>query len=118
MRYKHITILLILFIFFLAPEVSAQTQPIPTGTPIDLTDLLDISENIGGFLMVLGGIVAAIAIILAGIMYLTSGSNPQRVNSAKGMLKGAMIGALIIFSTGIIINTIRKLASDPMQFFK
>lgn len=90
----------------------------PTGVPISLTDIISISENIGGFLMIIGGILAGIAVIWAGIIYMTSGSNPTRVKEAKDMLKAALIGALIIFGVGVIVNTIKLLASNPLQFFQ
>lgn len=90
----------------------------PTGVPISLTDILSISENIGGFLMIIGGILAGIAIVWAGIIYMTSGSDSAKVKEAKDMLKAALIGALIIFGVGAIVNTIKLLASNPLQFFK
>ena len=68
--------------------------------------------------MILGGILAAIAIIGSGIMYLMSGANPQMVTTAKNFLKVAIIGALIIFGAGLIINTIKTLAEDPLRFFR
>lgn len=93
-------------------------QQIPTGVAVSLTDLLSISENIGGFLMVLGGILAGIAVIWAGIVYMTSGADSTRVQGAKDILKVALIGALIIFGVGVIINTVKLLASNPLKFFQ
>ena len=68
--------------------------------------------------MILGGILAAIAIIISGIMYLMAGGNPQRIASAKNMLKVAIIGAFIIFGVGIVINTVKEVAQDPLKFFR
>lgn len=108
---------LVLFsIFFLIPSVNA--QQIPTGVPVSLNDLLSISENIGGFLMVLGGILAGITVIWAGVAYMTSGSDSTKVKTAKDILKAGLIGALIIFGAGGIINTIKALATNPLQFFQ
>lgn len=109
--------LLVLFFTFFAGLI-ASAQEIPTGVQISLDDLLLISENIGGFLMVLGGILAGIVIIWAGIAYMTSGSDSTRVKTAKDVLKAGLIGALIIFGSGVIINTLRALATNPLQFFQ
>ncbi len=79
-----------------------------------LTDLL---ENIGGFLIAAAGIIAGIVIIVAGIMYMASGSNTARTATAKAIFKNGVIGALIIFAAGIIINTIVIIASDWRSFF-
>jgi len=68
--------------------------------------------------MIAGSILAGIAIIASGIMYLTSGSNTQRLASAKGTLKAGVIGALIIFGAGLIINTVKIFAQDPLKFFQ
>lgn len=108
---------LVSFLMFFS-VLTAHAQDVPTGVPISLDSLISISENIGGFLMVVGGILAAIAIIYSGILYLLAGSDSTKVKGAKDMLKAALIGALIIFSTGVIIDTIRIFASDPLQFFQ
>ena len=68
--------------------------------------------------MIIGGILAGIAIVLAGIIYLSFGFNPQLVIMAKGMLKGAIIGAVIIFGAGVIISTTRTFTDNPLRFFQ
>ncbi len=98
--------------------LTVNAQQAPPGVPISLNDLISISENIGGFLMVIGGILAGIAVVWVGIVYMTSGSDSAKVKGAKDMLKAVLIGALIIFGSGVIINTIKALATNPLQFFQ
>lgn len=81
------------------------------------TDVVNILESIGGFLLVIAGILAGIVIIVSGVMWMTAGSNPARVGAAKSIFKNGVIGALIFFGAGIIINTIALLALDPFGFF-
>lgn len=114
--YSKVISLALFSMFFSVFVVNA--QEIPTGVPISLDDLISISENIGGFLMVLGGILAGIVVVWAGIAYMTSGSDSARVKTAKDVLKAGLIGALIIFGSGVIINTIKALAANPLQFFQ
>ena len=95
----------------------AQSQ-VPAGRAISLDEVILFSQSVGGFLIILGGILAGITIILSGMAYFFAGSNQARVTTAKGILKAGIIGALIIFGAGIIINTIKALATDPLQFFK
>jgi cell shape-determining protein MreD len=90
----------------------------PTGVSISPSDILLFSQSIGGFLMILGGILGVITIILSGIMYLLAASNQQRVKTAKDALRAGIIGSLIIFSSGAIINVIKGLAQDPLGFFR
>ena len=110
----------IFFVFVLLAiiAINADAQTIPTGRAISLDDIISLSRNIGGFLMVLGGIIASISIIVSGIIYLTAGSDPSRVKSAKDMLKASLIGSLILFGSGVIVNVIRMLATDPLGFFR
>ncbi len=75
--------------------------------------LIDLAEAIGGFLLLVGATLAGIAIITSGIMYMSAGSNSTRLGTAKAIFKNGVIGALIIFTVGIIITTIANLAIDP-----
>lgn len=81
------------------------------------TDVVAVLENIGGFLMIIAGVLAGIVIVVAGVVYMAAGSNQTRVGTAKAVLKNGVIGALIMFAAGIIINTIALLALDPFGFF-
>jgi hypothetical protein len=92
-------------------------QAIPIGTVISVEDIIGVSESIGGFLMILGGIIAGIVIIASGIRYVMAGATPQGVAAAKGMLKAGIIGALVIFGVGVIISTVRTVSENPLQFF-
>ena len=112
---KRHSILLISAGFLVASISHAQT--IPTGRAISIYDILTLGQNIGGFLIILGGILAVITIVLTGIMYFMAGSNSQKIASAKGMFKAGIIGTLIIFGSGMVINTVKIFATDPLQFF-
>jgi len=113
--YKKLSILL-LFAGFLT-AFSSHAQQIPTGRAISIADILTLGQSLWGFLMALGGILAGITIILSGIFYFFAGSNAPKVAAAKGILKGGIIGALIIFSVGVIMATVQNFATDPLQFF-
>src|SRR3989344_5497084 len=80
-------------------------------------EVLDIVRSIAGYLIFLGGILAGIAIIVAGIMYMAAGSNLTRVSGARAIFKNGVIGALILFAAGLIVNTIILLATSWQTFF-
>lgn len=112
--------LFIFFISLLSPfsgVALAQPIQVPTGRAVTIDELLLIGQSIGGFLMIAGGILAGITIIGTGIMYLSAGSNTQRLTTAKGMFKAGIIGAFIIFGAGVLIGTIKGVATNPLQFF-
>ena len=76
-----------------------------------------ILQNIGGFLMAAAGVIAGIVIIVAGLVWVSAGSNQTRVTSAKTIFKNGVLGSLIIFAAGLIINTIVLLATQWQSFF-
>jgi hypothetical protein len=114
---SYYTIGLLFIVLALVPAVT-YSQTIPGGVAITLENVLDVARSIGGFLFVLGMILAVITIVLSGIMYFVAGSNPQGVKTAKDILKAGLIGSLVIFSVGLIINIIRGFSINPLQFFQ
>ncbi|MBI2064617.1 MAG: hypothetical protein HYT62_01025 [Candidatus Yanofskybacteria bacterium] len=113
-----IVILALLLLFLSLAPVFVFGQTIPSGTAVTPTDILLLFESLGGFLLMAGGVLIGITIIITGIMYMLAGSNQQKVTTAKNMLKAGVIGALVIFAAGIITETIRAIAGDPLKFFK
>lgn len=91
---------------------------VPEGRPVTLPELVGIFENFAGFLMVAGGVLAAIVIIGSGIYYLMAGPDSTKVKAARDMLKAGIIGSLIIFGFGTILQTIRFITEDPLSFFR
>src|SRR3989338_8218922 len=106
-----------MFFFLLLIPGFVFAQAIPTGTVITDDQSLVFFQSIAGFLIAAGAVLATITIIVAGFMYMLAGSNTQRLTTAKSMFKAGIIGALIIFSTGIVINTLIDFGSNPLGFF-
>lgn len=118
MRYSPVLVLVsILYLSLFSGRIS-HAQSIPTGIAISIDDILKISKNIGGFLFTLGGILAGITIVISGMMYFFAGSDTQKIGTAKGILKGGIVGSLILFGVGSIIGIIKALATNPLQFFQ
>ena len=89
----------------------------PSRSTFTASSFILLAETIAGFLMVIGAIIAGIVIIVSGIMYMGAGSDTAKVTSAKTVFKNGIIGALIFFAVGIIINTIALIAYRPFEFF-
>lgn len=103
---------------FLSLGLLLAQASVPQGRPVTLPELVDIFENLAGFLMVAGGVLAAIVIVGSGIYYLMAGPDSTKVKAARDMLKAGIIGSLIIFGFGTILQTIRFIAEDPLSFFR
>src|SRR4029077_11003261 len=52
--------------------------------------------QIATIISLVAGIAAVIVIIISGLMFITSGGDPQRAQSARGALTAALIGVAII----------------------
>jgi len=56
--------------------------------------------------LVLGVLAALIMIVIAGITYATSGDNASKQKEARGQIKDAIIGLVILFASVLILNTV------------
>lgn len=68
--------------------------------------IFKMMKNIMDWLMLYGGIFAALFIAGGGIMMLISRGNPGQISKAKMWITNAVIGLLFIFIAWLIINTI------------
>ncbi|KKW32986.1 MAG: hypothetical protein UY77_C0008G0003 [Candidatus Uhrbacteria bacterium GW2011_GWA2_53_10] len=95
-------ILLLLFVFFVgAPPVFAQAelaQEVAEAAGLPQTNIvLIIARIIRAFLGVLG-IILTVLVIYAGWLYMSAGGETGKVETAKKVLKNAVIGLIIILS--------------------
>lgn len=71
------------------------------GTSSDVTGV--IGNVVNTFLGLLG--VATFALVVyAGALWILSAGNDDKITQAKGILKGAVIGLIIVFSSYVIVN--------------
>ena len=52
----------------------------------------------------LGFALAVLMLIYAGIKYMTSQGNQTQINDAKEIMTGAIIGLVLLFLVGVILN--------------
>ena len=100
--------LLILITPFLWHSTRAYAELVDGDKPNPLSDLEIIVANIIRSVVALGGIAVFVMLVAGGLMYLTSGGNPETVQKAKSTLTYAVIGialfvlawfALLFFQT-------------------
>ncbi len=66
--------------------------------PIGANNFIELITIITDGVVVVISPVAVIMIIVAGILFLTSAGNPERINSAKTCLIYAVIGIVVVIS--------------------
>jgi hypothetical protein len=52
------------------------------------------------------GILAALALMIGGVIYLTSAGNATRISEAKSWITGALTGMLIMFTSYVLLNEV------------
>ena len=72
----------------------------------ELSDFTVLMINVATWILGISGSLALLAFIVGGLMFLTSAGNKERVEQAKKILSGAVIGLAIVFFSYTIINFI------------
>ena len=85
--------------------------------PLDLGSFVDIADSVSTFLITIGPVIAAIALIWSGLLYMHAGSDTSKLTAAKTVFKNGLIGGLIIFSIGMILATLELVGLDIFGFF-
>jgi hypothetical protein len=69
-------------------------------------DILVVANNVIGFALQIVGGLAVLAIVLGGVLYITSQGNQEQIQHAKMAITAAIIGTLIVLSTWLIVTSI------------
>jgi len=71
--------------------------------------LSSIVANILWFMVTIIGSIAVLMIVIAGVMYMTSGGDQTRTDTAKSTIKYAIIGLIVAIISLIIVTQIVQL---------
>lgn len=104
-------------------EDSAPTSvPVPSGLPRIATG--GLRDSIGpmistvlNFLFIAGVVLAVIFILVAGIRYITSQGEPQKIAEARQSLMYAIIGLVIVIASYFIVSGVLFLVGAQPRFF-
>lgn len=117
---KNKKILLLIFVLFIIfgflfalgikadePRLEVNWPPAPGGKELTvdstIVDFVDYSYRWG---ILLGGLAAFFALIIAGFQYLTSVGDPMKMREARDRIRDAILGLVLLLSTFIILNTL------------
>lgn len=76
------------------------------GSISDATPIATILQNVLDFLLSIVGLVAIIALVIAGILYLTANGDTKRISVAKKAFGFAIIGIVIALGSLIVVSQI------------
>ncbi|MFW5885239.1 MAG: hypothetical protein ACOCUF_03385 [Patescibacteria group bacterium] len=105
--------------FFLLSKQQALAQtgiPLPEGTGLPDTNLMDVIINFANWLLTIFMILAVLAFIVTGLMYLFALGNERSgaLDSAKNNFKYAVIALFTVGSAYVIITTINYLLGGTL----
>ena len=113
---------LVLFVFSVAEALAQVTDSgagglVPcSGASCSACDVIDLANNIIGFLIGLVALIFSVLAIVAGLRLVTSGGNTSAKEAAKNSLSNALIGFVIVLAAWAAVDTMmRVLVGDNGQ---
>jgi len=106
-KRKAIIFLVLLGGIFVSPVLAAISYPEIAG--ITISNTTTASEYIIYFFnlaIAVGTFIAAVVIAMAGFDYVTSQGEPAKIESAKGKIRNAFLGVIILLASFLILNII------------
>lgn len=74
--------------------------------PCGIEDVVELINNVIGFLLQMILPIAAVVFVVAGFLYMTSGDNPGRRKMAHNIFKNVAVGLLIVLAAWLIVFTL------------
>lgn len=102
----------LLFSFAFSNSCSAQTllgniDCIKSGE-CDLEAVEEVIINLAGIILAVTGSLSLLAFVIGGVMFLISSGSSEKIDQAKKIIKGAIIGMVIVFTSYTIISFVLK----------
>ncbi len=113
-KLKIISLINSLIFLFIAKITNAQQHLINVESSgyrkgdYQLSDLVILIITASNLILRFVGSLALLFFIYGGIMFLISSGNTEQVTKAKGIIKAAVIGLIIVFASFVIISFVLK----------
>ncbi len=95
---------------FFQPSVSIPNTDFTTGKEIEIKESTITLANyiVAIFKYSIGiiGIIAAIVLMLGGVMWLTAGGNHEKIDSARTMITSSLVGMCLAFGSFLILSIV------------
>lgn len=89
-----------------------------SGESLTLLDVVLFVEDVANALIAIATIAVVGMIIYAGSKMATARGDDAEYKKGKEMLRQAIIGGIIIFGVGVIVNTIASFGESPTQILR
>lgn len=106
---KKLAVLLVfsgLFISFAAVQAQGLVPCGGAGNPCKLCHVFVMFDNIIDFVMLtLVPPLAALMLVVAGVMFFTAAGDPGSISKARSVLTSVVLGLVIVYGSWLIINS-------------
>lgn len=92
----------------LLPALASAVTPLEDPLNLGPNPLPALANRLITAALGIAGVLALIAFIYGGILYLLAGVNPKNVEKGKDLMKYAVIGLFVIFSSYAVVNFLLK----------
>lgn len=82
-----------------------------------IADLGIVFKNLVGSILSVAAILLFVLLLAGGFKYLTAGSDPKAVESAKKTISSAIIGVVVVAGSYLILVLIKKLTGANVTDF-
>jgi len=111
---KYILNSALIFLLVLFPSISLAQEPFRN--PIGAETIGGLAASILNSLMGVVAVIAVVFVVIGGIMYMSSAGDEKRIETAKKVIGGALIGVAIVFAGPTFLKEILIiLQSDSYQ---
>jgi len=97
--------------FFLISIFFGSIHFVQAGVISDAPSLAELFVNGLQMILAVVSIVAVIAVVIAGVMYITASGDERNIEKAKKMLVGSIMGLAIALMALIIVHVLTRLVS-------
>lgn len=91
---KKITLALVALSVLVLPVMVSAVAALPAGVPA-VGSMEDLINKIGSFMWVIFGGIAVVMFVIAGILFLTAGGDPEKVASARQSFIWGIAGVVV-----------------------
>ena len=85
---------------------------------ITLRDIVRLLGDIIDIFWVAAGLIVMGFIVWAGVQMVMSKGDPTKFKAGKDALIKAIIGGIVVFGVGIIVNTLVSIGEDPTRILR
>lgn len=99
-------------------KLAAWTNEATPADPVQLVDLEEVFKNVVNVALGFAGITFFILLLVGGFKYMTAGSDPKAIDSAKKTLTAAIAGLLVVILSFLVLVFIKEFTGVDLTKFK